>query len=75
MAKEAESERLRADQIEEERSIAQLQNELLTEMVAAEQVTHVVQAFPWHIKIRIVHASSTRIGNNAGIEKLCLEGQ
>lgn len=32
-------ERLRVDQIEEEKSIAMLQNELLTEMVAAEQVT------------------------------------
>ncbi|CAB1096682.1 unnamed protein product [Ectocarpus sp. CCAP 1310/34] len=33
-----EEERARADQLEEQRSVAQLQNELLTEMVAAEQV-------------------------------------
>ena len=33
-----EEERCRADQLEEQRSVAQLQNELLTEMVAAEQV-------------------------------------
>lgn len=34
-----EEERLRADQLEEQKSFAELQNELLTEMVAAEQVT------------------------------------
>lgn len=33
-----EAERCRADQLEEQRSVAQLENELLTEMVAAEQV-------------------------------------
>eukprot|EP00903_Cladosiphon_okamuranus_P011997 g11266.t1 len=33
-----EEERTRSDQLEEQRSVAQLQNELLTEMVAAEQV-------------------------------------
>lgn len=33
-----EAERFRADQLEEQRSVAQLENELLTEMVAAEQV-------------------------------------
>ena len=33
-----EEERVRADEIEEQRTVAELQNELLTEMVAAEQV-------------------------------------
>lgn len=33
-----EEERLRADQLEEQKSFVELQNELLTEMVAAEQV-------------------------------------
>lgn len=33
-----EGERARADEVDEQRSVAQLQNELLTEMVAAEQV-------------------------------------
>lgn len=33
-----EEERARADQIEEQKSFAELQNELLTELVAAEQV-------------------------------------
>lgn len=33
-----EEERARAEQIEEQRSVAELRNELLTEMVAAEQV-------------------------------------
>ena len=33
-----EEERVRADDIEEQRTVAELQNELLTEMVAAEQV-------------------------------------
>lgn len=44
--------RARADQLEEQRSVAQLQNELLTEMVAAEQVLH-----PWpllHFQRRLV---------------------
>ncbi|CAM9447460.1 unnamed protein product, partial [Hapterophycus canaliculatus] len=36
-----EEERVRADQLEEQKSVAQLQNELLTEMVAAEQVVNV----------------------------------
>lgn len=34
-----QSERVRADQIDEQRCVAELRNELLTEMVAAEQVT------------------------------------
>ena len=33
-----EEERVKADQIEEQKTVAELQNELLTEMVAAEQV-------------------------------------
>lgn len=36
-----EEERARSDQLEEQRSVAELQNELLTEMVAAEQVTRI----------------------------------
>lgn len=49
--KELEAERARADQIEEERCVVQLQNELLTEMVAAEQV--LTETFRYSVLARV----------------------
>lgn len=52
-----EEERARADQLEEQRSVAQLQNELLTEMVAAEQV---LRRWPLHFQRRLVWKTASK---------------